>query len=127
MKMRKFKFVIERTKTGYSGFEKNEPIFTTGKTMLELQYNALEATNLYLDILDKPISMDQLDFEIDFQQFFEFYKIINSKHLAARIGMNESLLSQYVNGKKKPSKKQVNRIVDGLHKVGRELIELTLV
>ncbi len=127
MKMRKFKFVIERTKTGYSGFEKNEPIFTTGKTMLELQFNALEATNLYLDILDKPISMDQLDFEIDFQQFFEFYKIINSKHLAARIGMNESLLSQYVNGKKKPSKKQVNRIVDGLHKVGRELIELTLV
>jgi len=41
--------------------------------------------------------------------------------------MNQSLLSQYVNGKKKPSKKQVERIVDGLHDIGKELIELTLV
>ena len=41
--------------------------------------------------------------------------------------MNETLLSQYVNGIKKPSKKQVNRIVDGLHEIGRELMELTLV
>ena len=37
------------------------------------------------------------------------------------------LLSQYVNGKKNPSKKQVNRIVDGLHEIGKELLELTLV
>ena len=41
--------------------------------------------------------------------------------------MNELLLSQYVNGKKKPFKKQVNRIVDGLHEIGKEHLELTLV
>jgi len=127
MKTKKFKFIIERTKTGYSGFEIDEPIFTTGKTMLDLQSNALEATNLHLEELNKIVRMNQLDFEIDFKQFFEYYKIINSKHLASRIGMNESLLSQYVNGKKKPSKKQINRIVDGLHEVGKELLELTLV
>ncbi len=127
MKTRRFKFVIERTQTGYSAFEVNEPIFTTGATMLELQTNALEATNLFLEEADKIAKMSQLDFELDFQQFFEYYKVINAKHLAARIGMNESLLSQYVNGKKKPSKKQVNRIVDGLHEIGRELLDLTLV
>lgn len=127
MKSKKFKFIIERTKTGYSAFEIDEPIFTTGRTMLELQRNALEATNLYLSEGGKKVRMNRLVFEFDFKQFFEFYKIINSKHLAARIGMNESLLSQYVNGKKKPSKKQVNRIVDGLHEIGKELIELSLV
>lgn len=127
MKTKKFKFIIERTKTGYSGFEIDEPIFTTGKTMLELQTKAVEATNLYLEELNKKVQINKLEFELDFKQFFEYYKIINSKHLASRIGMNESLLSQYVNGKKKPSKKQINRIVDGLHEIGKELLELTLV
>ena len=41
--------------------------------------------------------------------------------------MNESLLSQYVSGKKIPSKKQVHRIIDGLHEIGQELIEINLV
>lgn len=124
--MKVYKFTIERSKTGYSAFEANEPIFTTGKTVLELQSNAMEATNFFLEeskIAYKP----KLEFEIDFKQFFEYYKIINSKHLAVRIGMNESLLSQYVNGKKKPSKKQIDRIVDGLHEIGKELIESSLV
>ena len=127
MKKSRFKFIIEKGKTGYSAYEVDEFILTTGKTMLELQSNALEETNLYLEEINKTIKLSQLEFEIDLKQFFGFYKIINSKHLAARIGMNESLLSQYVNGKKKPSKKQVNRIVDGLHEVGKELLELTLV
>lgn len=127
MKSKKYKFIIEKSKTGYSAFENALPIFTTGKTMLELQSNALEATNLYLEDQSTKAKISQIEFELDFKQFFEFYKVINAKHLAARIGMNESLLSQYVNGKKKPSKKQVERIVDGLHQIGRELLELTLV
>jgi hypothetical protein len=118
--------MVERTKTGYSAYEQKHPIFTTGETILELQMNALEVVNLYLEDDRKRISRSNLDFEIDFKQFFEFYKVINSKHLAQRIGMNESLLSQYVTGKKKPSKKQVERIIDGLHEIGRELMEINL-
>jgi len=124
---KKFRFIIERNKTGYSAFEISIPVFTIGKTLLELQNNAVEAINLYFEESRKAISINDLEFEIDFKQFFEYYKIINSKHLAAKIGMNESLLSQYVNGKKKPSKKQVNRIVNGLHEIGKEQLELTLV
>jgi len=125
--MAKFKFIIEKTKTGYSAFEEGHPIFTTGRTMLELQDNCFEATNLYLEEFKKSTLKANIVFELDFKQFFNYYKVINSKHLAARIGMNESLLSQYVNGKKKPSKRQVIRIVDGLHEIGRELVDLTLV
>jgi len=123
----KLKFIIEKTKTGYSAYEVKKPIFTTGKTILELQLNTLEASNLYLKEKGRKVTLSQINFEIDFKQFFEYYKIINAKHLAKRIGMNESLLSQYVNGIKKPSKKQVNRIVEGLHEVGKELTELILV
>lgn len=121
------KFIIEKTKTGYSAYCFDKPIFTTGQTIHELQLNALEASNLYLKEFGKTITLDSIELELDFKQFFEYYKVINAKHLAGRIGMNETLLSQYVNGIKKPSKKQVNRIVDGLHEIGRELMELTLV
>lgn len=124
----KYKFVIERSKTGYSAYEKNSPIFTYGDTIHEMRLNALEAVNLYEEEFDnKPSTINNLSFEIDFKQFFDYYKVINSKYLAKRIGMNESLLSQYVNGKKNPSKKQVERIIDGLHEIGKELTELVLV
>jgi len=125
--MKKIKFIIERTTTGYSAYCETYPIYTTGRTILELQRNALEASNLFLEDLKRKTTQKNLEFEIDFKQFFEYYKVINSKHLAKRIGMNETLLSQYVNGIKKPSKNQINRIVEGLNDIGKELMELSLV
>jgi len=35
MKIKKFKFVIEKKKTGYSAFESKLPIFSSGMTMLD--------------------------------------------------------------------------------------------
>ena len=121
------KFIIEKTKTGYSAYSDDKPVYTTGQTIHELHINALEALNLYFEEFGKTTTLKSIELELDFKQFFDFYKIINAKHLARRIGMNESLLSQYVNGIKKPSKKQVSRSVQGLHEIGRELLELTLV
>lgn len=123
----KFTFIIEKTKTGYSAFEIKHPVYTTGKTILELRKNALEATNLFLEDAHEQVDVKNIHFEFDFKQFFEYYKIINAKHLAYRIGMNETLLSQYVNGRKRPSKKQMEKIINGLHEIGKELIEITLV
>jgi hypothetical protein len=40
--------------------------------------------------------------------------------------MNETLLSQYVQGRKKPSQKQTNKILQGIQQVGRELSNLNL-
>ena len=51
---------------------------------------------------------------------------INSKFLAKRIGMNESLLSQYVTGKKKPSAAQITKILNGIQEIGRELSNINL-
>ena len=98
MKSKKYKFIIEKSKTGYSAFENKLPIFTTGKTMLELQKNALEATNLYLEEESTKAKLTQIEFELDFKQFFEFYKVINSKHLAARIGPPISTFSLIIIG-----------------------------
>jgi len=92
-----------------------------------LQNNALEATQLYFDEQGEKITMEKLKFEFDFQQFFQYYNVINAKILAKKIGMNATLLSQYVSGKKKPSDVQIEKILTGIHQIGQELAELNLI
>ena len=41
--------------------------------------------------------------------------------ISRAFGINQSLLSHYVNGLKKPREQQLKRIVDGLHKIGSDL------
>jgi len=124
------KFVVETTQTGYSAYAEDFerfPIGTTGETLGSLKENLLEAANLYLDYVGKKkISPEQIEIEFDIQSFFDFYGIINAKALSRRIGMSNVLLSQYVNGAKKPSSKQVAKIAAGLREVGKELAELQL-
>lgn len=120
-------FVVEKTNTGFSSYAKNIPVFTTGKTINELYENIIEASNLYFEENQLRINSKNIKLEIDLEQFFKHYKVINAKHLAARINMNESLLSQYVNGKKKPSAKQTQKILDGIHQIGKELTEIQLI
>ena len=78
---RKIKIIVEKTETGFSAFCEEYPIFTTGKTVTELLNNSFEATQLYFDNKYK-ITHENLKFEIDFAQFFQYYKVLNSKFLA---------------------------------------------
>jgi len=124
---KRIKIIIEKTETGFSAFTEDYPIFTTGKTITELQNNALEATQLYFEEQEEKITMEKLKFEFDFQQFFQYYNVINAKILAQKIGMNATLLSQYVSGKKKPSDVQTEKILTIIHQIGQELAELNLI
>jgi predicted RNase H-like HicB family nuclease len=124
---KKIKIIVEKTDTGFSGFCDNYPIFTTGRTIPELIENALEAANLYFEDDNIKLTHDNLKFELDFEQFFQYYKVLNSKFLAEKIGMNPTLLSQYVQGHKKPSKKQTEKLLYGIHQIGQELSEINLI
>ena len=124
---KKIKIIVERTNTGFSAFAEEYPIFTTGRTVPELTDNALEAANLYFEEAGIALNHENLKFEIDFKQFFQHYKVINAKFLAEKIGMNPSLLSQYVQGHKKPSDKQTEKILGGIHQIGQELAEINLI
>lgn len=123
----KIKIVVEKTNTGLSCFSEDYPIFTTGKTIPELIENTYEATTLYFD--DEKIELKHSDsqFDVDFQQFFQYYKVINSKYFAEKIGMNPTLLSQYAQGLKKPSDNQTEKILYGIHQIGKELSEMNLI
>ena len=124
---KKISIIVEKTDTGFSAYSSDYPIFTTGRTIPELIDNAFEATNLYFEDEKIEVKHDNLKFEIDFKQFFQYYKVLNSKFLADKIGMNPTLLSQYVQGHKKPSEKQTEKILYGIHQIGQELSEINLI
>jgi predicted RNase H-like HicB family nuclease len=119
--------IVEKTTTGFSAFSGEYPIYTTGKTIPELLENAFEAMELFFENANVKVTRDNLKFEIDFKQFFQYYKVLNSKFLAERIGMNPTLLSQYVQGHKKPSVSQTEKILYGIHQIGQELSDINLI
>lgn len=121
---KKIRLVIEKTDTGFSAYCRDYPVYTTGQSFTELHNHAVEAMNLFLADKGAQVTKANLEFEIDIPQFFQYYRVINSTFLAGRIGMNESLLSQYVHGTKKPSSAQANRILAGIREIGQELSNL---
>jgi hypothetical protein len=123
----KFEIQVEITNTGYSAYSNiafGETIFTTGDNITELIDHLVESLNLLLEDRNQYIDSSNLILNLDFKQFFDFYKVLNAKYLAERIGMNPSLLSQYINGKKLPSEKQKIKLLHGLNTIGNELIQL---
>jgi predicted RNase H-like HicB family nuclease len=122
---KKIVVIIEKTDTGFSAYAGDYPVYTTGESMNELINNTHEAFSLYFE--NTKFDPARLAFEIDFKQFFQFYKVINSKALAEKIGMNPTLLSQYVRGHKKPSETQSRRILYGINRIGQELAEMSVI
>jgi predicted RNase H-like HicB family nuclease len=117
---------ITKEVSGYSAFTNvgQDFIGTEGESYEELKTNILEAINLALEERDILYSMENIRFTLDLPSFFEFYKIINAKALSQRIGMNQSLLAQYITGRKRPSPTQTRRILKGVQQIGKELSEI---
>ncbi|RYE36762.1 MAG: XRE family transcriptional regulator [Sphingobacteriaceae bacterium] len=121
----KTEITVEKTKTGYSAYAEKYPVYTVGTTLDELKTNVLEALNLYFATENKTVLEADLKITLDLPQFFEFYNVINAKALSERIGMNQSLMAQYIKGIKKPSANQTQRILQGVQQIGRELAEIS--
>lgn len=126
MNSAKIKVVIIKEDKGYSATSQtgNDFIGTEGETFEQLKTRILEAINLASQDNGNNYKEDDLLFTLDLQSFFDFYKVINAKALSERIGMNQSLLAQYITGKKKPSPSQTQRILNGVQQIGRELAEI---
>lgn len=126
MKKPKITITITKEDSGYSAYTLvNEiSINTQGETLEELKSMILDAVNLSFEDMGFVYSSEELEYAYELESFFEFYKVLNAKALSKRIGMNHSLLSQYINGIKKPSSTQTKRILNGVQQIGRELAEV---
>jgi hypothetical protein len=126
--MKKLVVKVEKTGTGFSAYCEKYPAFTTGRTLTELSTNMIESLNLYFEEEKKgrEVTARDLDFQLDLSNLFEIFPI-NIKAFSNRVGMNYTLLIQYVKGVKKPSSKQTEKILEGMQEIGKELSEITLV
>ncbi len=127
--MKKIVFIVEKTSDGFSAYadDDNIPASTSADTMAELRTNILDAYNSVAELKGlSEASIEDINIQLDLPQFFDYYKIINASALGSRIGMDKTLLSQYVNGHKKAGPKQVQRILNGIRQLGSELSSLEL-
>lgn len=60
------------------------------------------------------------------REFREKYPF-SAKNLADLSGMNPTLIQQYMDGSKMPSKNQLRRVEDAVNQMGKELSRITLV
>ena len=122
----KIKVVVVKEDFGYSASSaigKNF-IAVQADTFEELKSRFVDAFNFTFEDVKRTIQKNDLVFEFDLESFFDFYKVINAKALSERIGMNQSLLAQYIRGIKKPSAAQTRRILSGVQQIGHELSEV---
>lgn len=74
--------------------------------------------------IDEDVSFESFEYEdaepSALQRFFLTHKEINVAEFARRVGMNPTLLRNYINGFKKPSKEREQEILDHIHKLGEE-------
>lgn len=119
------KATIVKEDSGFSAHAKvgRDFIGTQAETIVALRKTFLEAARLSVGRKHK---LD-IKYSFDLESFFSFYKVINAKTLSERIGMNQSLLAQYIKSRRKPSEAQRMRIVSGVQQIGRELAEIELV
>lgn len=127
MKKPQVKITVTKEDTGYSAntLVNGNFIATEAESFEELKTNILEAVNFSFEEKGFVYTIDEIQFEYDLESFFDFYKVINAKALSERIGMNQSLLAQYIKGIKKPSIPQTKRILQGVQQIGRELSEVS--
>ena len=124
---------LEWSKAGYGvWFDEFPGVFSFGKTVEEAQINAREAlTFSFEDAKDMPpwiMEGFNIDIVFDAAGLLNHYQHIFTKRALSRItGINESLLSQYAMGLKKPRPTQSKKIQDGLHRLAKELQTVCLV
>ena len=87
-------------------------------------YCIVDAFGIHVEDLDEDLTFDGF-FEkqepTTLYQLFMAHPELNVSALARRMGISQSLMAQYISGKKNASKARMALILDTIHTVGREL------
>ena len=134
--MKTIEAVIERAKEGtFSVYCINEMFSGMGDTAeaakmdMRLQMDffkkaAIEDNFSYPDFLDGDF---EILYKFDTESLLEYYSgILSLSGLEKITGIHQKQLWNYLHGKSKPRKAQVEKIEKGLHSLGSELISISL-
>ena len=105
----------------------------TGKTLDEAKENFRSALEFHLEGMhedgdDIPENIQgniDIVFELNTKAILHHYEgVITRSGLAKRTRINERLLGHYATGYRTPRRTQRKKIIDGIHSLGKELLEL---
>ncbi len=110
-------------------------VVVTAKTYEELQREVPESLRFHvegmlLDGDDVPQWLVNGDYELDYNLvdvttvLRAYEPFVSLAALSHASGINQHQLSHYANGIKHPRPQQRKRIIDGMHKIGRELLSV---
>jgi predicted RNase H-like HicB family nuclease len=126
--------ILEKSNTNYSAYiPELDGCIATGDTIQETVDNIEEAVLFHLtgmkeEGLNIPESFQndyKFTYKIDFESLFDWFSgVLTKSGISKLTGMNQSLLSQYANGIKKPSTKQAKKIEQAIHSFGEELLSI---
>lgn len=80
--------------------------------------------------LDEDISFESFDYDDrepkGISRTFLLHPELNASAVARRLGISQSLMAQYINGMKKPSRERELLILNEIQTIGRELQQATI-
>ena len=94
------------------------------KNAFSFGYDGIHWRNLDVDVSFESFLYEDAE-PSAFQRFFLIHKEINITEFAKLAGINATLLRNYINGFKKPSKEREKEILEKIHEIGKKFTETT--
>ncbi len=132
--MKKIIMMVERSKDYFDAYSENcDGIYAAGASIDEVKADAEKAIELIKRTLPESQCPNEIkgDYEIEWKfdvaSFLEYYSSFMSlAGMEKMTGINQKQLSNYLNHRAVPRKKQTERIREGIHKFAHELLSITL-
>ena len=126
--------IIEKSKDFFDAYSDNcDGIYAAGEDVDAVKADTMEAIRLIKKELPEERWPEQIkgDFEIEWRfdvpSFLEYYgKYLSLAGMERLTGINQKQLSNYLNRRAVPRRKQADRIVSGMHKFAKELLSISL-
>lgn len=125
---------VEKSSDFYSAYSENcDGIYAAGNSLQEVKADTEEAVRLIKSNLPEDRWPDIIkgDYEIEYRlepvSFLKYYsKFLSLSGLGKITGINPKQLSNYLNGRAVPRRRQLDRISDGIHRFAHELLNVSL-
>ena len=133
-KMEKIIIVIEKSKDHFGAYAENcDGIYAAGGSLNEVKNDTFEAIRLLKKNLPEerwpePLKVEyEIEWKLDVPSFLEYYShYMSLSGMEKMTGINQKQLSNYLNHRSKPRKRQTERIRNGIHRFAEELLSITL-
>ena len=134
--MKHIKVIIERAENNYSAYVPSlKGCIATADSITKLKDRIPEAVKFHLEgMVEENMEVPdafrkgyQFEYIVDVESLFRWFNgILTKSGISKLTGMNQSLVSQYANGFKKPGSRQTKKIEEAIHRFVNELLSIKL-